>query len=175
MTQANGKVVTKTIPSISVEAQTLLKRLLRAAIGEIVTYDELSQLIGRDVRPSAHRAYVMLVTAKKKALAEQNYHFEAVRGVGLKRCSDAEKVDGAQAYLGRARTAATKAARVATSVDDFEGLSSEMQIKHNMLLSQAGLIRQATDARTAKKIANVVKTQQSVLPPALMLQAFRDS
>ena len=97
----------KTIAEISVDARLLHQRLQSVGVGETVSWEELSQVIGRDVTAGS-KGYGPLSTARKRALNDDGMVFDAIPKVGLKRLTDAEIVNTGQATVDKVRRAARK-------------------------------------------------------------------
>src|SRR5690348_7295398 len=72
----------KTIPELSLDARLLKQRLDDVKEDEEITYDTLSEIIGRNVQNGARGC---LYTALRLVRKENGAIFATVRGVGLKR------------------------------------------------------------------------------------------
>ncbi len=160
----------KTIPTISVEAQALLRRLLQCSIGQTVSYEELSTIVGRDVQGEG---YGSLATARRRAQRDNGLVFKCVRGVGLKCCDDHEIVDSLRATPRRLRRVAARASREAVCVKDFDKLSREDQLAHNGLLAALGVVAHVTAPKSLNKISSKCAEQGAVIPPRKMLEFFQ--
>ena len=66
---------------ISTETRALADRLMQAAVGDVVTYSDLSAALGADV----HRRRYLLMQAIKAANAETGALFASVRRIGYQR------------------------------------------------------------------------------------------
>lgn len=87
----------------------LVARLKVSPVGAIVTYDELSAAIGSDVRQPKGRGW--LYGARTVLLRDDGIVFSPVRGVGLQRLTDHEKVASGQDALRRIRRTARRGDR----------------------------------------------------------------
>jgi len=159
----------KTIKQISIESQLVIERLLNTEEGDVVTYDELSTVIGRDIRLNRY----CLHTAINKLLREHQIYFSAVRGVGVKRCNDPEKVDAGTSFVPRIRRMAKKGVRITLSVRDYAKMEKEMQTQHNAQVSLLGAIGAISAAPKLKAIAAKVQEAQEKLPLAKTLEALK--
>src|SRR5690606_7840323 len=83
---------TATIAQKSIDAQIIERHLETAEVGQLVTYVELSQLVGRDVQKKDRH----LLETAKRALLRRGMVFEAVRGEGVKRVTDDENITNRQ-------------------------------------------------------------------------------
>jgi hypothetical protein len=141
----------KSIAEISIDTRLLYNRISSAKPGEIITYAELSEIIGKRVQaPGAGYGY--LRTAIKRALSNDGLVFSAVRNEGIKRLTDEENAQstGSQA-INKIRRLSGVAIKKVTSVD-FAGLSNDAKTKHNMSLSVLGLFNAFSKPRKVKKI-----------------------
>lgn len=78
----------------SPETQDVIARLSQCAEGDVVTYDELSDIAGRNLRTEGRW---ILESARRIVEREFKLHFEPVRGVGMRRISNGEQVPLAEA------------------------------------------------------------------------------
>lgn len=108
----------KSLPEMSGDARILLGRLRTLAVGDVVTYRELSDLIGRDVQGPARGT---LDTARKAAEREYGMALGTVMKQGIKRLAASELSsigDSAFGRIGRtARTAAKRMFRAASTLE----------------------------------------------------------
>lgn len=162
----------KTLPSVSVSLETVLNRLIRAAVGEVVTYDELSACYGADIR---QKGAGTLQRALRLALSEYNMVFEAVRSVGYKRLKDDEMIDAGKSHIQRARRACRRGKAKLDCVADFEKLTKEQQQEYNLRLSQIGIIDHVTDGRRAPALMNKVMNANATVPPLAAMECFKGS
>lgn len=138
----------------SIDARMIYERLEKAAVGEVVTYAELTALIGSDVQTSA-RGY--MDTARRIAHRDKNMVFASVHGVGLKRLDDMEKVKTGEGYLNKIRRTARRAARVVVSVDNYDALPNDLKVKHNAYASMFGAVAQFSGRGTQKRLEGAVQ------------------
>lgn len=156
----------------SVEMNLIFKRLTEAAIDETITYDELTKLIGINVRTGGYR-YVK--AAREKALREKQMVFEVVSKVGIRRLSASDVVDHVEGYSSRIRKASRKAFVKLTSINDqYKTLSREKQLRHNLLASVHGAIAHMTTEKTLKRVEAGLKDSSEALPVQKTLEAFRE-
>lgn len=158
----------KVIHEISVDARMVYERLLTTSVGEVVTYDELTKLIGRNTQNSGRP---VIATARRKAMNEHRMVFAAVRNIGFKRLNDGEIVETAQHDVDKIRRTSRRAGRRLTTVD-FDALSNDKKIRHNTYLSMFGALASMTTGGTVKAIEKEVTKAHSALPLAKTLEAF---
>lgn len=153
---------------LSVDTRLLYQRLAAAAMGEVVAYDDLNDLIGRDVR---RRAYGALASARRKALAEDGIVFDVVPKVGMKRLTDAEIVASTQADVRRLHKASRRAARKVACAH-YEQLPADSRITHNAVLSLFGAVHNITHVKRLKQLEQEVASTNGELPLAKTLAFF---
>lgn len=157
----------KTIPNWSVDASMLYDRLKKAAIGETVTYADLSAIIGRNVQGSARH---LVYSAINKALREDHMVFEAVMGVGYRRLDDVEIVNCSDNAFVRVRRMARRQSAKLTSVSNFAALPNELKIKHNTNISMLGALTHLIRPASVKRLESHVMEAATVLPSAKVLE-----
>jgi hypothetical protein len=133
------------------EAAALLTERLRLVLpGDVVTYRELSQVAGRDVRKAARSA---LDTARKRSGGV----WEAIPNRGIRRMTDVEVVkDRLPARVRHiASTAASGLAEIATV--DREALPEGERAQHDGMLTALSGIRQATTPKAVERTIDWAK------------------
>lgn len=161
-----------TIFEISVDAKLLHERLKKVGIDEVISWEDLSEVISRDVRAGGS-AYGALTTARRRALVDEGMVFDPVKGKGLKRLSDAEIVETSQAKIDSVRRRSRAALKRLACVQNFNGLPSDKQVKHNVFASIFSAFVMVTKAGPMKKLEDQVAEAQAQLPLAKTLEAFR--
>lgn len=162
----------RVIPETSVDTNLIYQRIERAEIGEVITYDEMSDLIGRNVRTKAAHN---LASARRRAFNQRQMVFDAVHKVGIKRLNDVEIVTTTQQAIDKARRSARRAAKRITAVRDFDALPKELRVKHNTFMSALSAMAAITKAGPMAKLEKIVGEAQQTLPLAKTLEAFRDA
>jgi hypothetical protein len=151
------------------ETKVIYKRLREAKTGFIVTYQELSDLAKRDVQHSGRSA---LGSARYMALRDYGIVFGVVVNIGLKRLNDPEKVQGTQAHLNHIGRTAKRGLRVLTAVDDYNALSHELKVEHNVKASILGVFQHISSAPQVKRLEGKVKDAGEKLALEKTLRAF---
>jgi len=159
----------RTIPGLSIDTKTITDRLAKASVGEVVPYSELTLLIGRDVQ---HEARPTLSSALRR-LGNEGIVFGCVRGLGVKRLTDAEIVGVGPATLSKIRRAARRAQTKLAAVADFDALPRAAQTTHNMSLSVLGVLSHLTKGSTVRLLEGRIEQAQAALPLAKTLDALR--
>lgn len=161
----------KTVSEISIDTQLIINRLTETKEGDVVSYEELSQLVGRDVRTIAKGC---TRTARKRLLKSQ-IHFDCIVNVGFKRCNDKEKVHCGGAYIGKARRACRRGIQVTASVMNYDAMSKEDQVQHNMQLSIFQTLRSLSTSQKQKAVSERVEQGHQRLSLAGTLKAIKDA
>jgi len=166
MSKEAGK---KTIGEMSVDARLLLQELTKASIGQTVTYEQLQEVIGRDVRRGG--GYAALAAARRAALRERIV-FGTISKVGIKRLDDAEitrTVSGSVHKISRRVRSTIRLQDCA----NYEKLSKQQQASYNTNLSQLSVIGHIASAPTTKKLESKIAQLGKSLPLAKMLEECR--
>lgn len=147
------------------DVQALVTVLDSLAVGDLATYNTLSQAIGRDIQ--RHR---YLLESACDRLLKQRKVFGCVFNSGLKRLSDSEIVDHSFNAFRRIRRLARKSARRLTSVE-WNGLTDEDRQRHNLHLSVLGaIVHTATPHNMAALSMTCKNTGPHGLPTAQTLK-----
>lgn len=159
----------RAIAERSAEANILIKRLKKLAVGELVGYDELSKLISGDVQ---HKHRYLLDTARRALLNEDRIVVECVWGDGMKRLeNDAIPAIGAQAR-GRIHRISKKACKKMTCAD-FEKLSNEQKLELNTNMSLMGVLAMVTKNNKVQQLKAAVSAMEDRLPLNKTLELFK--
>jgi hypothetical protein len=145
------------IGQASVEAQLLAKRLSAVAMGETVTYGELSDIIKRDVLECRH----ILGTARRIAQREHGAIFDCRSDhAGIVRLSDAEMAEIPSAKIAKINRIASRSAKVATLVD-WSKLEPAQQASLSATMSLCLFLQQGSSVKSVAAI------QASATPSAI--------
>ncbi len=131
----------------SVEAQMLAEAFAETEVDEVLTYEEMSTLIGRDVREIRH----VIETARRRLLRENGAVFASVRNVGVKRLSPDETVDESESVAKRSRNANRKALRLLGTIE-YEKLTGDKRNEYTALQAQARIVDLTLRARNKRKL-----------------------
>ena len=162
----NGKGGKRPLAVMAVDTSILLKRMVQLKIGEQLTYDDLTALIGRDVRDAA---YGNMQSARRAALRD-GIVIGTIQKVGIKRLNDEEIVKTGRSVMRHIHRASRKATRIITCVKDFDALPKQVQIEHNAALSQLSVLSHITSIHSAKKLEDKVAELGGSLPLARTLK-----
>lgn len=161
----------KPVGLMSIDVATIYKRLSMLAIGEVATYEELSAIIGRDVRD---KAGWIVSNARRKCLNDDQIVLGVVTKIGLKRLSDAEIVETGQDVVSRIHNMTVKGARRLAAVKSYDALPKDKQNQFNTYTSLIGVLGHFTRAKQVNKVSEAAQKSSGQLPLAKMLEAFKD-
>lgn len=152
----------------SIEARLMADRFAKAAIGETVSYDELTKIIGQNVRGQHIRA--RLHTALKRVLRDNGIVFAVVANEGYKRLADGELPKLGEVSIRKIGREANRTMKK-MGCADFSKMTNAELAAFNASASHLGLLAEVTKPRVSKAIeAATAKTQQQ-LPTAKAIEA----
>lgn len=160
---------TKTIGEKSADTIILEQTLRSADVGDVVSYEDMSKKLGRDVRV---HCYSNLQSARR-ALETESLFFGVIPNEGLKRLTNDEAVVASSDYTRRARSAARRGMRHLAYVP-FADLSNEKKQQHLTLSAQLGAIQLFSGSKAADKISKRVGQTSHVLAVGETLNLFTD-
>lgn len=162
----------RSLSEISIETRALITALEKLAVDEIVSYAELSRLIGRDVQKTARHN---LTAAVNRVLRDSQIVVSSVRNVGLRRISDTVNVNSTGAIARRRIQRTSVRAIRRLSAVDFDVLNNEDKVKHNAEVSQLNVVKQfATTKSNAQMQTAVVNSGGLSLTFQKTLAAFTE-
>ena len=169
----NGKGK-RTIGEITVDARILLDRLKKAAFGEELTYQELNDLIMRDVQGEARG---ILNTARHRCLIDHKVVFGTIRNIGIKRLNPSEISKSPETAIEHIKKTSRKELRKTACLtqDEYESLDNDDKIKLNTYRSSLGVIAHFTKPAQQKKLYAAVTEQQTALPIMRTLEVFKSA
>ena len=152
--------------NLSAETAILRDALLAAPIGDVVTFDELAEAIGRNVRTAARGK---LESARRVCERDHNAVFETVRGVGLRRIPATEAAGlGAGARKSITRTAKRGLRRMEACTAGANSLPPSVQVAVAREASALGLMAHLAQDDAVKAMTDTDKAP----PPAHAAEAF---
>jgi hypothetical protein len=160
--------IQKRIPSISIESQEIIRRLEKMAVGDFVSYDELSQLAMGDVRKEKRFA---LQTARDHLMIHKGAIIECVVNEGVKRLSDAEINKLGEATVAKIHRASHRGLQKLACAD-YEKLKLSDRIEHNARFSALGALHHITKPSQMKRLQGAVEKTQCRLQLQETLDAF---
>lgn len=162
----DDKQTKKAIPDLSLESQLLYKRLKELKINDFVSYQELSDIAGRDVQG---RGRGNLHTAMRLCLRQDSIVLKAVIKEGVKRIDDVSNIKGGNS-LNRIKRIARRR-RAELHCVDYKSLNRELQAQHNIELSQLGAAEYFSGKSAGVKLIGAC--ERSALPVGKTIEFFR--
>ena len=136
--------------------------------GKLITYEELSRLVGRNVQ---HEAAGCLRTARAAVLRDHNIGVATIKSVGIKIETEAEKVQHGLRSVRKIQGEAKRGGRHIAAAD-YEQLSMSDKAAHNAGLSMLGAIGALSTRKAVKKLESRVGEASKPLPLAETLRHF---
>lgn len=147
------------------DIQAIVLVLDQLAVGDVATYEMLSDAIGRDIQAHRH-----LLDKAQDRLLKQRKVFGCVTREGMKRLSDAEIVEHSFTAFRRIRRMARKSATRLTSVE-WQNLAEQDKQRHNLHLSVLGAITHAATPKNMTALSAACQNSaQQGLPTAQTLK-----
>ena len=158
------------IPSLSIESGALAVRLREVPVGEVVSYLDLSRVIGK----SAQKHRSSLDTARRIVLRDDRIIFEAVVNVGLKRLGAEEAAASMPTHVKRTRNAARKGMNKARAIR----IEEVPQAARGALIASASylaLVDHAGAPASQKRLNETIQSQgvTQFLPMQRALEALK--
>ena len=154
------------------DTDILCNRLRKAALGELVPWEDLDKEIASDVRGSP-RARGCLQSARRILLGE-GVAFRTEVGVGLKRCNADDAVDVMDAAHRHIRGVSKKALCIGATVnkEGYDGLPPERRARLDALRSLHGMTEAMARGNSVKKLAAACKDAGQTLALARTLEVL---
>lgn len=153
----------------SADTSLLVTLFGRATPGQLVTYDEIKEWIGRDPRKDRSAMY----SAFRILHHETGAVFASVAGEGYRRLNDGEIVESTHEIRERQYRLSRKACK-RLAVVDTEKLSTGQRRDYYANLSLHGAIQHVTSAKSQKAIASKVNGSTQQLAVAMTLKALAE-
>jgi hypothetical protein len=152
----------------SADTKILESALSEAVVGQLITYDELSKAIGRDVREFALPS---LRSARQGLLKSKGMVFGVETNVGYRRLDDSQIVDSAESDRIKMKRAANRSIKK-LGVVNFNALPEEKKKQHTVAAAQMGAIAMFSGKNATKKIAEKVNEGKTTLAIGETLSMF---
>ena len=151
----------------SADTKVIESRLKEAKVGDLITYDELSRILGRDVREFAYGA----LTSARKAMLASGVVFGTESKVGIKRLDDLQIINSTESDRKRLQRIGKHSLRKLSAVK-FENLTEESKRKHTTMAAQMGAIAMFASKSTTARIETNVKPTSETLAIGETLKIF---
>lgn len=167
--EMSGEASKRSLFERAIETQAAIEVMSSIQRGEIATYLALEKAMACSPQKGG-RSNVN--SARRYLQREHGMVFVAVFNVGYKRLTDTEIVKSSPEALTKSRRASRRAAHRLTCVE-YDDLSKEDKVAHQVHLSLFGAIQVLSKADATKKLtARVTETMRS-LPLNQTLEAFK--
>lgn len=159
----------KAIQELSADTSLLVERLRKVEVGETIDYQTLTNVIDRDVRDEASGNFRSALH-----IVQRDYQivFGTIRGVGVKRLGDSEKVACADNSIRKIHREAKRGRDKLLCVTDTDKLSNADRIKFNTGIAAFGALHEVTKTKAIERLEAAVKKSADKLPLSSTLQAF---
>jgi hypothetical protein len=165
--EGNNMTEHKGIQVKSADTSILENRLRQTQPGDVVTYEELSKVLGRDVK-----AYCLgyLHTARH-ALLKESIVFDCVRKVGLRRLAAGEVVSVADSHRQKASRATRRGAEHLAYIQS-DSLTDEEKKRYMVLSTQLSTMALMASSKASKKIEGIITDPSRQISTAETLKLF---
>lgn len=160
----------KSIFERSAETNWLVAALEEVKPNEVITYDELSQACGEDVRGKGRGA---LASARRILERESQKVFGAVRNEGLKCLDDPGIVNTLDDTVNRIRNHARRGRRRSVCVQAPGNLNSEERRKFLSRQGYLAFIEAASKSKKMRSLESKVEKTNKELDMHALLEAFK--
>ena len=152
----------------SADTKVLESVLAEAEVGQLITYEEMSKAIGRDVREFALPS---LRSARQGLLKTHRMVFGVEWNGGYRRLDDSQIVDTTESDRKRMKRLANRSI-AKLSVVAFESLPADKQRQHTVASAQMGAIAMFSGKNATKKITEKVNEGKKTLAIGETLKMF---
>ncbi len=156
-----------TTTQIAIQTKALADLLETVSIGDIVTFDDMSKVLGQDVRKIRY----VLENARTKILAENGLRFDSVYKIGLKRMNIEDAIGVSDRNIKKIRrTARLASKRVNQQLSRANAVDDATRFALNARLSLFGTIETLASQKTVREVEKV--SDERILPFGKVLSLF---
>jgi hypothetical protein len=159
----------RSIPNVAIETRMLVDLVKDKPEGTTISYAEMEKEIGRPVTPQT-TGYGYLASAKRILLRDHGILIDAEPKVGVRVCTNEEKMLVAGRDVKRARRAVKRSGQKLRSVE-YDRLTDEQKRDFNSRMSLAGALELLSAPKAVAKVAQIITDH--ALPSAKTLELFR--
>lgn len=162
----------RSFPNASIETKMIVEFVLersRSGSDRTIKYDEIETLISQDPRANGS-GYKYLTSARRILLRDHAILLDAEAKVGVRICTNEEKIAVSGRDLKKARRAVGRSRQKLGSVE-YERLSEDKKRDWNARMSLVGALNLMTEPRAIQTIDRAV--QNHPLPSAATLALFK--
>lgn len=159
----------RSFPGIALETKLLIDLLKGKVEGDTVSYADLELCIGRPCTPNT-QGYSYLQSARRILLRDYNMVLDSEPKIGVRVCTNDEKMIVSGRDLKRARRATQRSRQKLRSVE-YERLDEPKKKEWNSRMSLVGALDLMTTDRAVKKVEHLISDHP--LPSAKTLELFQ--
>jgi hypothetical protein len=145
----------------SLDVKILCDILLAAKIGDVVTYDTISDAIGRDITQFRYIA----ASAIRSVQNSHQFVFSCIPKVGYKRLNNSEIVGKGEQFIKHIKRTSKRGAKNLACVQ-YAQLSDNDKISHNTRMTIFAMVQDNTSTKTNRIIEQIVSDSNTALPSA---------
>jgi len=138
------------------DVDVLVGELEKVEIGGQVTYETLSNKVGRDIRESAYPLYAAIRRLLCKGMV-----FKAIPNIGYRRLTDDQCVQAGSQDIEACRRRAIRAARKARA-GRVDILSPEERIRRAVVMTQAAFVIKSGSTKATRKLEDAITKGQGM-------------
>ena len=146
---------------LSADSAAIVKAIEEIPVGGVITYSQLSTVIGRDIRMFRGS----LESARKAVQRDKGMVFDVLRGEGIKRLADGEIIDLSDKAREHSRRHARRIAKKLICVN-YATLTKDKQVKHNAALSMFGALSDLSSSASMKRLEAQIEATGTQLTSA---------
>jgi|GEM_PF-2060136 len=161
----------KTIMELNTDTEQLIKQLRQIEVGQIISYKELSEIIGRDVQRSASGS---LYSARRILQRDEEIVFNTIRNIGLERLNDVGVVGTISSSTKRIHRESERGLKRGACVQHYDRLPNDKKVEYNANMSNLGMLRLVTKPSKMRALETSVKKEQGKLSVGRTLAVFMD-
>ena len=157
---------------LSLEAQLIYELLKKCQIGDIITYQEINKLIGRDIQ----KRLDVLYTARKLARKHENFIFDCIMNVGIKRINSKEILGKESTQTLKRIVSTTKNSVKNMNCIDYSTLDNSERYRLNCTRSLMVVISETAKQKTLESLQkDAIQVTPKVITAEILREFFKDN
>lgn len=149
---------------VSSDTAALVRLLSTAEPGVLVSWEQMSDELGRSAAPG-EPGYPATLAARKILERDYRIAFEAEPTHGLRRLQNDEVVKSGDRFLDRARRV-VKRGIVRLTCANYDALPRDQQVQHNAKISVMAAIAELGSSKSIRRVEKHVRDNNAALPAA---------
>jgi hypothetical protein len=155
----------------SAETKWLIERLLKAECGEVVTYDELSQIAEEDVQKQNRH---ILSSALRILRNEYKIAFGCEQGIGVKRLDSVGVIGELHNHTRQIRNKAKRGIKFSGCIQDLQELPQEKRCECLAKQSYLSMVAKTAKDNNQKKLEDNMRGKEIKLNTKQLLVALAE-